>query len=229
MSGNILAASDESRADAQGRGSGGSSDEAARSRFRLPSAKRWFLTLFLLLACCLLVLESRKPEPQARPATWATKLDLPGLPNLHKVNGRLYRGAQPTAEGIKELEKLGVKTIVGLRANHTDTDILGDSKIAFQHIPLNTWDVEEKDVVRFLRIVGDESRGPVFVHCQHGADRTGAMCAAYRVVVDGWTKRQAIDEMTKGGFNFHSVWKNLPKLIEDLDVEKVKAKMKPKK
>jgi len=34
---------------------------------------------------------------------------------------------------------------------------------------------------------------------------------------------QAIDEMTRGGFGFHSIWKNLPKLIEDLDVEKVKA------
>ena len=65
---------------------------------------------------------------------------------------------------------------------------------------------------------------PVFVHCLHGADRTGTMCAAYRVVVDGWTKQQAIDEMTKGGYGFHPVWANLPKFIENLDVEKIKAK-----
>ena len=191
-------------------------------------ASRCLVLLSLLLALCLLPAAGRTAEPQTRPAAWATKLDRPGLPNLHKLSDHLYRGAQPTAEGIKELEKLGVKTIVGLRANHTDKDILGGSKIAFEHIPMNAWHVEEKDVVRFLKIVTDKSRQPVFVHCQHGADRTGLMCAIYRVAVDGWTKQQAIDEMTKGGFNYHSVWTNLPKFIEKLDVEKVKAKVKAK-
>jgi hypothetical protein len=50
------------------------------------------------------------------------------------------------------------------------------------------------------------------------------MCAAYRVAVDGWTKRQALDEMTQGGFGFHSIWSNLPKLIENLDVENIRVK-----
>ena len=174
---------------------------------------------------------SRSDEPivKTRPAAWAVKLDRPGLPNLFKVNARLYRGAQPTVEGIKELKKLGVKTIVGLRDKHSDKDILGDSKIAFEHIPIKTWDPEEKDVIRFLQIVADKSRQPVFVHCEHGADRTGTMCAIYRVAVDGWSKQQAIDEMTNGGFGFHSVWSNLPKFIEKLDVEKVKAKAGLKK
>lgn len=187
---------------------------------------RLVMLLNLLLLLCLAPDVGRLAEAQSsRPANWATKLDRTGLPNLHKVNDHLYRGAQPTAEGIKELEKLGVKTIVGLRDKHTDKEILGDSKIAFEHIPMNAWHVEEEDVVRFLRIATDKARRPVFVHCQHGADRTGVMCAAYRVVVDGWTKQQAIDEMTKGGFNYHSVWTNLPKFIEKLDVEKVRAKI----
>ena len=55
------------------------------------------------------------------------------------------------------------------------------------------------------------------------------MCAAYRVVIDGWTKKQAIDEMTSGGFGFHAIWFNLPQLIENLDVEKIKAKLEPEK
>lgn len=195
----------------------------------MPRSSHFWAWLSLLLAICLLPAVSRTAEPPARPANWAVKLDRPGLPNLHKLNDQLYRGAQPTAEGIKELEKLGVKTIVGLRAEHDDKKILSGSKIAFEHIPMNAWHVEEADVVRFLRIATDKARQPVFVHCQHGADRTGVMCAAYRVAVDGWTKRQAIDEMTKGGFNYHSVWTNLPKFIENLDVEKVRAKAGLKK
>ncbi len=116
-----------------------------------------------------------------------------------------------------------MKTIVCLRAKHSDKKIIGKTNIAYVSIPLNTWSVDEKDVARFLRIATDKNLRPVFVHCQHGSDRTGAMCAAYRVVVEGWTKQQAIDEMTSGGFGFHSIWKNLPKLIKNLDVDKVKA------
>jgi protein tyrosine phosphatase (PTP) superfamily phosphohydrolase (DUF442 family) len=194
----------------------------------MPRAIRLWMLLVALSAVGLLPVVSRTEEPASkdRPASWAEKLDRPGLPNLHKVNTGLYRGAQPTAEGIKELEKLGVKTIVNLRSSHSDKKILGKSTIAVEPIPMNPWHAEEEDVVRFLKIVTDKKRQPVFVHCQHGADRTGVMCAAYRVVVDGWTKQQAIDEMTKGGFGFHSIWSNLPEFIEKLDVEKVKAELK---
>jgi protein tyrosine/serine phosphatase len=186
------------------------------------------MLLVALSAICLLPMVSRTAEPgsKSRPASWAQKLDRPGLPNLHKLNEGLYRGAQPTAEGIQELEKLGIKTIVNLRSSHTDKGILGKSTIALEPISMNAWHIEEEDLVRFLRIVGDKKRQPVFVHCQHGADRTGVMCAAYRVIVQGWSKQQAIDEMTKGGFNFHSIWSNLPEFIEKLDMEKVKAELK---
>jgi protein tyrosine phosphatase (PTP) superfamily phosphohydrolase (DUF442 family) len=183
--------------------------------------RRFFpLSIFLVL---VLPSAAGTAEPATRPAAWATKLERPGLPNLNKVNDGLYRGAQPTAEGIKELEKMGVKTIVCLRSDNSDKKIMGDSGLALVEIPLNTWDVHDTDIVRFLQVATDKKRQPVFVHCQHGADRTGTMCAGYRVVVDGWSKQQAIDEMTKGGFGFHSIWTNLPRLIEKLDVEKAKA------
>jgi protein tyrosine/serine phosphatase len=168
-------------------------------------------------------------EPTNRPRVWATRIDRPGLPNLYKINDGLYRGAQPTPEGIGQLEKMGVKTIVALRAEYSDKQILGGANLALEQFPLSAWNIHEEDIVRFLRIVTDKNRQPVFVHCLHGADRTGTMCAAYRVVVDGWSKQQAIDEMTKGGYGFHPVWTNLPKLIENLDVDKVKAKAGLKK
>ena len=195
----------------------------------MPDASRlWFLSICLLLGL-LPPAVSRTAEPPSRPLAWATKIDRPGLPNLHKVNDKLYRGAQPTAEGIKQLEKMGVRTIVNLRANHSDKEIIGNAKIRYESIPIDTWDVDDKQVVGFLRIVTDKDRQPVFVHCQHGADRTGTMCAAYRVVVDGWSEQQAIDEMTKGGFGFHSLWSNLPKFVKSLDMEGIRTKAGLKK
>jgi protein tyrosine/serine phosphatase len=190
---------------------------------------RLALAWVLLLPSVVFAATGGTSAPKGRPAAWAVKIDRPGLPNLHKLNDGLYRGAKPTPQGIKELEKLGIKTIVNLRAGHSDQEILGRAKLSQQRIPTSAWSVKEEDVVRFLRIVTDKSRLPVFVHCEHGADRTGAMCAAYRVAVNGWTKQQAIEEMTKGNFGFHSIWTNLPKLIEGLDVEKIKAKAALKK
>jgi len=153
---------------------------------------------------------------------WAERIELPGLPNLHKVSDDLYRGAQPTAEGMKQLEKLGVKTVVNLRSLHSDRDEIKDTGLAYEHISMTTLNVEDKDVVRFLRIVTDGSRTPVFVHCQHGADRTGTMCAIYRIMIQGWTKDKAIEEMTKGGFGFHSIWQNLVDYIRKLDIDEIK-------
>ena len=87
---------------------------------------------------------------------------------------------------------------------------------------MTTWNTEVKDVVHFLQIVTDSSRTPIFVHCQHGADRTGTVCAIYRITIQGWSKDEAIEEMTKGGFGFHGIWQNLPDYIRKLDVEKNK-------
>ncbi|MBN2212120.1 MAG: hypothetical protein JW709_12050, partial [Sedimentisphaerales bacterium] len=62
-----------------------------------------------------------------RPATWATPIDVPGAPNLYKVSDVLYRSAQPSLEGLEQLKKLGIKTVVNLRSFHSDSDELGDT------------------------------------------------------------------------------------------------------
>lgn len=157
-------------------------------------------------------------------STWAQSVEQPGLPNLHKVSDDLYRGAQPTAEGIEQLEALGVKTIINLRSSDTDRSLLTAPGIAYERIPMTAWRAHDEDVVRFLQIVSDESRLPAFVHCRRGADRTGMMVAIYRVAVQGWDKEQAIAEMTQGGFRFNSGWQNLVQYIRDLDIDAIKER-----
>jgi protein tyrosine/serine phosphatase len=157
-------------------------------------------------------------------ATWATPLDKPGLPNLHQVSATLYRGAQPTAEGMKHLERIGVKTVINLRSFNSDRPELAGTRLRYQHLWVKAWHPEDKEVVAFLRMVTDTNATPAFVHCQHGADRTGTMCAIYRIAVQGWTKDQALAEMTGGGFGYHTVWKNLITYIRNLDIDALKAK-----
>ena len=154
---------------------------------------------------------------------WATPLEAPGLPNLHRVTSQLWRGAQPTTDGLRELDRMGMRTVLSLRAFHSEDPPAG-ARFACVRISFKAWHPEDEDVVRFLRIVSDPARQPVFVHCQHGADRTGMMCAIYRVAVCGWTKDEAIAEMTSGGFGFHSIWANLVDYVRDLDIENLRTR-----
>jgi protein tyrosine/serine phosphatase len=148
--------------------------------------------------------------------------DKEGLTNFRKVSPVLYRGAQPTKEGMKTLEELGIKTVINLRSFHSDRDELKGTGLGYEHMYTKTWHVEEKEIVKFLKIVTDKDRTPVFVHCMQGVDRTGTMCAVYRIVIEGWDKEEVISEMKAIGHN--TVWKNLPKMLRELDVEDIKKK-----
>lgn len=168
---------------------------------------------------------STKPLPRGeRPTTWATPIDKRGLPNLHQVAPGFYRGAQPTAAGMAQLKEMGVKTVINLRAAHSDEKKLKGTDLQYERFYMKPWHSEDEDVIRFLRIVTSTNRQPVFVHCQHGADRTGMMCAMYRVAVQDWTKLEAIREMTQGGYGFHKEWKNLVRYVEDVDVSEIRRR-----
>jgi len=130
---------------------------------------------------------------------------------------------------MKELKKLGIKTVVNLRSFSSDRPEMGDTGFNYEHIYVKAWHAEDKEVVRFLKIVTGEGKQPVLVHCQHGADRTGTMCAIYRIAVQGWSKEEALKEMREGGFGYHEIWKNLVRYIKGLDVEEIRRRAGLKK
>jgi len=165
------------------------------------------------------------PAPAAERSTnWAVNIEQPGLPNLHRVSENLYRCAQPTADGMRAAEKLGIKTVISLRAFHSDQGEVESTKLKTERIYFKTWHPEDEDLVRFLKIVSNTNAAPFLVHCQHGSDRTGTMIAIYRIAVQGWTKEDAIKEMTEGDFGFHEMWKNLVAYLNKLDVDALRKK-----
>ena len=183
------------------------------------------VTLILLIMMTLSLANDVCADSQGgRPEKWAQPIRMEGVPNLHKVTDNLYRSAQPTAEGMGNLKKMGVETIVNLRSFHTDRDEIGNTGLAYEHIYMKAWHPEEEEIVRFLQIVTHPEKGPVLVHCQHGADRTGTMCAVYRIAIQGWTREEAVKEMTEGGFGFHEAWVNLVPWIHKLDIGRIKRK-----
>jgi protein tyrosine/serine phosphatase len=112
-----------------------------------------------------------------------------------------------------------------LRAWHSDKDKVAGTGLKSVRFEMEPWHGDENEVVEFLKVVTDTNNLPAFVHCERGADRTGMMCAMYRICVCGWKKPQAIDEMKKGGFGFNPFWHELVTFIEKADVEKIKRAM----
>ena len=163
-------------------------------------------------------------DPGTRPSNWATPLNRPGLSNLYEVTTNLYRGAQPGAEGMKELKSMGVKTILNLRSFHSDHGLISSGEVKLARLHMKPWHAEDEDVVAFLKIASNTNNLPLFVHCQRGADRTGMICAMYRIVICGWTKEAAIEEMKEGGFHFNPDWQNLLDYINKADVEALKKR-----
>jgi protein tyrosine/serine phosphatase len=114
--------------------------------------------------------------------------------------------------------------VLNLRSFHSDTGLASNGGLKLARLHMKPWHAEDEDVVAFLKIVTDTNNLPVFVHCQRGADRTGMVCAMYRVVVCGWTKDDAIREMKEGGFNFSPSWENLVHYVKDADIGALKKR-----
>jgi len=126
------------------------------------------------------------------------------MPNYAVVGPGIFRGAAPTSEGLRKLKAQGIHTIIDLRIEKKgQADEEGTAKaLGFKRIriPMGREAPTEKQVALFLQTLENAAHEPVFVHCQHGADRTGAMVGIWRVTHQGWGFDQTYKEMRKYGF-----------------------------
>jgi protein tyrosine/serine phosphatase len=184
------------------------------------------LTLLALLCAGNVVAEDTSqppPLPATRPTHWAEPIALEGAPNLHRISEFLYRSEQPTALGMKNLEKLGIRTVINLRAFNDDEDEVRGTSLRTERLKILTWRVDEKHVIEVMRILHKKENGPFLIHCQHGADRTGLMSAMYRILEQNWSIDDALKELTDGGYGYHTMWRNILRYVRSVDAEKLRA------
>ena len=166
--------------------------------------------LALLIFCVIPQIHAQDTSqpitPSVMSSAYGEKLKIRGVPNPGKINEGLYRGAQPNEQGLEELKKLGITTIVDLRAEdrakseweRQQAEKLG---MKFVHIPIAGFAAPtNEEVVQFLSLVRDPQQ-KIFVHCLLGEDRTGVFVATYRMSMQKWPVAQAIREMNTFGFN----------------------------
>jgi hypothetical protein len=124
-----------------------------------------------------------------------------GVANVHTVApGVLVRGAQPDAAGFRALrQNYGVRTVVNLN----DATAASEAKLVealgmrYIALPSNAFRPDSAKVLLFLQAVPAAATdgGAVYVHCQHGMDRTGFAVAAYRILSEGWSADRAMAEL----------------------------------
>ena len=161
----------------------------------LAALRRFPCLLLVLTAACLL---PKDVLGRGLPVT-------EGILNFGKVNDGLYRGAQPDGDGLEHLKKLGVKLIINLRE---PGDVWKEESaaalacgIVYTNFPMGGFARPKDDVVRQILALLGSSTGPVFVHCQHGCDRTGTIVACYRIQHDHWSCDDALREAKQYGIS----------------------------
>jgi tyrosine-protein phosphatase SIW14 len=170
-------------------------------------------TVFALLLSSALFLgaapyqvEQATPAP-AGPSTGThsigTRVKTKGIPNFGEVTPNLYRGAQPTEEGLQALKDMGINLVVDLRGGASKEEEETAKKLGMQYISIPSHCPFPKDetFAKFLRVVRENPAKKMFVHCQLGVDRTGMAIASYRMAEEGWSANEAMKEMRAFGFS----------------------------
>lgn len=138
--------------------------------------------------------------------------------NLHRVDAKVWRSAQPDEKGFRELHQGGIREVLNLREWNCDSNEAEGVDVRLHRVRINPGNIREKDLVRAVKILRD-SPGPILVHCWHGSDRTGMVVALYRMAVGGWTREQAIAEFMMPQHGHHAgVYPKHRKYLETVDV-----------
>ncbi len=144
------------------------------------------------------------------------------LPNFHQVHPFLYRGGEPSPEGLKKIKEMGITTIFDLRnpgeKKYDEKESAKQLGLRYISMPMNSKAPTPKQIKRLMDEIdrakaketeqtgatGGEataaSKDAVFVHCAHGSDRTGCMVGIWRVMRDGYDYDTAYKEMRKYWF-----------------------------
>ncbi len=167
-------------------------------------------------------------EVRLRPQIWATEIMGSGLDNFYKLDDRVYRSEQPDSTSFDLIEKYGIKEVLNLREYHADKDEAEKTNLVLHRIKVDTGKISYEQILQALKVIKN-AKGPVLIHCWHGSDRTGVISASYRIVFQGWTKADAIDEFKNGGYGYHkTVYPELIPIIENIHIESFRKALKIK-
>lgn len=133
------------------------------------------------------------------------------IPRFSKINDHFYRGSLPSDADLASLKQQGITTVIDLMDANSDYEnekvFVAHEKETAAALGLNwlnfsvPWGTPpSKDVQAAFLAAVNAPNETTFIHCKLGRDRTGAFVATYRIDHDGFSEKQAMDEMKGFGF-----------------------------
>jgi len=134
----------------------------------------------------------------------------PGIKNFDRVDEHVYRGAQPTPEGFRYLAGIGVRTVIDLRETgaraRAEQRLVTQLGMTYLNVPMTGLAAPtETELLKILPVLENSSPHAVYVHCWRGADRTGAVIAAYHIDHDHWENARALRDAKAHNMGFFQI------------------------
>ncbi len=125
--------------------------------------------------------------------------------NFHCVEkGKLYRSAQMSHKTLRwYIKKYGIKTVINLRGIHPGKrwwrlerfTVLNGGAHYF-NISMHAGQLTKKEDLKKLLSIYQSAKGPILIHCQGGADRTGEASALWRIEMQRKSKKRALKQLS---------------------------------
>jgi uncharacterized protein (TIGR01244 family) len=140
-------------------------------------------------------------------AQQVTKKEIAGISTFAQVESTIACGGSTTPDAIREIKRLGFKTVVNLRLASEQGALVDEEGaivrslgMTYIHLPFNIQNPDPKLVANFMAAVAGPENTPAYVHCAAGG-RAAALWMIKRVKADGWTQERALEEANALGLN----------------------------
>jgi uncharacterized protein (TIGR01244 family) len=140
-------------------------------------------------------------------AQQVTRKDISGISTFAQVESTIACGGSTTPEAIREIGRMGFKSVVNLRlASEAGARVdeeaaaVRGAGMKYVHLPFNMQSPDPKLVDNFIAAVSGPANTPAYVHCAAGG-RAAALWMIKRVKADGWSVDRALAEANALGLN----------------------------
>ena len=140
-------------------------------------------------------------------AQQVTKKEIAGISTFAQVETTIACGGATKPEAIREIAKMGFKSVINLRLASEQGAMVEEEGVAvkaagmnYVHLPFNIQTPDPKLVENFMAAVAGPANTPAYVHCAAGG-RAAALWMIKRVKADGWTEARALEEANALGLN----------------------------
>lgn len=147
----------------------------------------------------------------------------PVLWNFHAIEeGQAYRSPQLSGDALAwVIDRYGIRTVVNLRGSNPDekwyrdeSAVCREKGVTLVDLAFSSQRLPDPELLAALLETLRTAQRPILIHCQGGADRTGAAAALYRMAVLNQPREQAMAELSADYWHNRAKAPCMDRLIE---------------